>query len=302
MSGTTRRLSEIREAIGGAVLRDEAFEHMGFAIHPWPRMLTWLESAKFAGQLQSENIAAVVTTPELVDLVPDRLGVLTHEAPREAFYRLHEHLWKETGFYGVVQDSVIHPSAEVQPGSVIADKGVRIDSDVCIEPGAVILSGSLIGRGSIIRAGAVIGAEGFQFMRRGEDMLKVKHTGGVCIGVDVEVQSNVVVNRAIFGGYTEIGDKTKIDGLVHVAHNVRVGKRCSLAAHAMISGSVTIGDDVWIGPGAVLTHAIRVGKGARVTLGSVVVQDVPENGHVSGQWAMPHHRFLAAYKRFMEHP
>lgn len=294
------RLSEVATKVGCNLLRDAEFESLGFSIHPWPSMLTWLESPKFADLLRASNIKAVVTTNELARLVPEELGVLIHAAPRAAFYQLHEYLRSRTDFYGRLAKTHIDSSASVETGGHVAELGVHIEGDVFIEPGAVVLPGSFIGRGSIIRAGAVVGSEGFQFLRSGKDVVKIKHAGGVHIGEDVEIQSNVVVNRAIFSGHTGIGDQTKIDGLVHVAHNVQIGARCMIAGQAMISGSVTIGDDVWVGPGAIFSHGIRVGDGAKITLGSVVMQDVPSKGHVTGHWAIPHHKFLCAYKRFVE--
>jgi len=156
-----------------------------------------------------------------------------------------------------------------------------------------VLPHTIIGDEVILRAGSVIGAQGFEFKRIGESILPVAHAGGVRLSDRVEIQANSCVDRSIFGGFTEIGEDTKLDNFVHVAHNVKIGKRCLLAAHAMIAGSVTIGDDVWIGPSAAVSSEITIGDGAYVTLGSVVTRDVAAGQRVTGNFAIDHDKFIA---------
>ena len=122
------------------------------------------------------------------------------------------------------------------------------------------------------------------------------HAGGVRLGDRVELQANTCVDRAIFGGFTEIGEDTKCDNLVHIAHNVKIGRRCLLAAQAMIAGSVTIGDDVWIGPSAAVLSEITIGDGAYVTIGSVVTRNVAPGQHVTGNFAIDHDKFIVFLK------
>jgi UDP-3-O-[3-hydroxymyristoyl] glucosamine N-acyltransferase len=105
-----------------------------------------------------------------------------------------------------------------------------------------------------------------------------------------------VVDRALFGGFTEIGDDTVVDNLVQVAHGVSIGRRCRIVACAAVGGSSIIGNDVWIGPNAIISSAIRIGDGARVSLGSVVIRDVPPGGRVSGNFAIDHERFMKLFK------
>ena len=107
------------------------------------------------------------------------------------------------------------------------------------------------------------------------------------------MQANSAISRSIFGGFTQLGEETKLDNLVHVAHNVTIGRRCFLAACAMIAGSVIVGDDVWIGPGASISSGITIGDGANVTIGAVVTRNVPAGAHVSGNFAIDHDKFIA---------
>jgi UDP-3-O-[3-hydroxymyristoyl] glucosamine N-acyltransferase len=102
---------------------------------------------------------------------------------------------------------------------------------------------------------------------------------GVKLGNSVEILSNAHIVSAVFGGFTEIGDGS-IDALVHIAHNAMIGKNCEITAPAVISGSTTIGDDVWIGPSACISSGLQIGNGAFVSLGAVVVARVPDGGRV----------------------
>lgn len=123
----------------------------------------------------------------------------------------------------------------------------------------------------------VIGGEGFGFYK-GQ---RVPHIGGVTIGQDVEIGSGTCIDRGTLGD-TIIGDRTKIDNLVHLAHNCVIGKDCMIVAHATICGSVIIEDGVWVGAGATILQKLRIGKGAVIGAGAVVTKDVPAGATVVG--------------------
>jgi UDP-3-O-[3-hydroxymyristoyl] glucosamine N-acyltransferase len=296
MSISSLNLSDVADVISGEVLRDAAFSNMGFAIHLGPGLLTWLERRKYLPDiLKNSGISAVIAPPELADLIPDELGILSHSRPRDAFYQLHNHLAKTTSFYGEASGTIIHPTAIVDPDSHVAKNGVIIGEGVIIEPGANILTGTSIGVGSIIRSGVVLGSQGLQFSRMDDKWVSIEHVGGVEIGEDVEIQSNSNVCRAIFRGRTSIGDNTKIDALVHVAHNVKIGRSNMICAGASICGSTVVGDGVYIGPGAVILNCIEIGNEARITMGAVVVHSLRDKSHVTGNWALPHDRHMQSY-------
>ena len=147
--------------------------------------------------------------------------------------------------------------------------------------GTVVLGNVKLGNNIMIGMGCVIGNHGFGFERREDGTLvRFPHFGGVIIEDDVEIGSNVCIDRGTFGN-TVIGKGTKIDNLVHVAHNVQIGKNCLIVAHAMIAGGVKIGDNCWISS-SYIRDGCGVGTGAFVGLGSVVVKDVPPNDVVAG--------------------
>lgn len=299
---TTPRLllSEIAHVINGEMLREATFLNLGFSIHPGPGLLTWLEHKKYLPSILKNNgITAVIAPNELSTSLPSEIGVLSHPRPREAFYKLHNHLARSTMFYGAHQKTYVHPGAQIAPESYVAPEGVWVDQDVRVEPGVRILPGTRVGARSIIRAGVILGSQGFQFLKTDGKMVTIEHVGGVRIGEEVEIQANTNVSRAIFRGNTVIGSYSKLDAMVHIAHNVHLGQRAVICAGVVFSGSVVAGDDVYVGPGATIVNCIQIGDRAHISIGAVVVRSVAARSHVTGHWAIPHDTYLRAYGRFI---
>lgn len=223
------------------------------------------------------------------------LSLIACDRPDEIFFAIHNEI------AGAMRarfafDSVISSSSRISKTAHISEVGVVICQDVTVEAGAVILPGAKIGAGSIIRSGAVIGAEGFEFKRYGDVIFPVIHHGGVELGECVELQSNSTIANAVFSHNTYIGNYSKMDCGVHIAHGARIGSRALIAARAVIAGSCRIGDDVWVGPGAVISNEISVGDRCKINIGAVVVRDLPSGSSVSGNWAIDH---SAHVRRFM---
>jgi UDP-3-O-[3-hydroxymyristoyl] glucosamine N-acyltransferase len=290
-----RSLGSVASEIGAVVRRDAEFRSLGYLGHRLPRvrMLAFLEHERFLPRVASQpDLGAVLTTDALADRVPQGLGVLVHSRPGPAFYALHNHLAVATDFYWDDFPSEIHPSARVHPRAHVAERNVRLGRDCVVEPGAVVLGRTIAGDGVRIRAGSVIAADGMELKRVDGAVVRLEHAGGVRLGDRVEVHANAVVVRAVFGGFTEIGDDTVVGSLVNVAHGVRIGRRCFLPDTCMLAGAVTVGDDVVIDPNATIAHELHLGDGCRITLGAVVTKDVPAGQKVSGNFAIPHDRFL----------
>jgi acetyltransferase-like isoleucine patch superfamily enzyme len=108
----------------------------------------------------------------------------------------------------------------------------------------------------------------------------------------VELLANVCVARALFGGETTLGEETVADNLVYIAHDVQIGRRVQICALVNILGRVEIGDEAYIGPSSVIINGARIGEKAKVSIGAVVTRDVPAGTTVSGNFAIPHDRFL----------
>lgn len=135
----------------------------------------------------------------------------------------------------------------------------------------------------VLNNGSIIAGDGFGYEWDGERHVKFPHHGGVKIGKDVVFHGNACVDRASIGGeFTEIGDGTRIDNLVHIAHNVKIGKHCLIIAGAVIGGSAVIGDRVYVGMGALIKNKVKIGDDAVIGMGAVVLKDVPAGWTVIG--------------------
>ncbi len=291
------KLSDAAKSISIEVVRDGIFTSLGIIAHDTNNMLTFLYNEKFLPELtRKTNITCVITDEQLANKLPSTFGIALSSDPRQAFYAFHNFLYQETDFYWKHFPTEISEDAKVHPTAHVASMDVRIGRRVIIEPHATILERTIIQDDVIIRSGAVIGCQGYEFKHLGDTILPVAHAGGVLLHPRVEIQGNTVVDRAVFGGFTEVGEDVKMDNLVSVAHNVRIGRRSRVGALAAIAGSVTIGEDAWIGPSAVISHGLRIGDRAYVTLGAVVTKDVEPGHRVSGNFAIEHSKFLAFLK------
>lgn len=287
-------LEHVRCVVPLKIVRDAEFESLGFVTHSMPRMLVFLEQENFLPTLtQNNNISCIITCTELAEKIPAQYGLAIADNPRLRFYELHNYLTEKTDFYWKDFPSEISENAVIHPKACVAEKNVRIGRGTVLEAGAIILERSLIGKDVMLRAGCVVGSQGFQFVRSQGRLMQVAHAGGVKIGDRVEIQANSSISRPVFGGFTALADDSKLDNLVHIAHDVKIGKRCLIAACAMIAGSVTIGDDVWIGPSVSISSEIKIGDGANITIGSVVTHDVAPGQRVTGNFAIDHDKFIS---------
>jgi UDP-3-O-[3-hydroxymyristoyl] glucosamine N-acyltransferase len=147
-----------------------------------------------------------------------------------------------------------------------------------------------IGKRCIIHSGAVIGSDGYGFATEGGRHHKILQIGTVRIEDDVEIGAGTTIDRAALGE-TVIGEGTKIDNLVQIGHNVRVGRHCLLVSQAGIAGSTELGDYVVMAGQAGASGHIRIGAGAQISAKSAVFSDVPEKARVQGIPAVPWREF-----------
>jgi UDP-3-O-[3-hydroxymyristoyl] glucosamine N-acyltransferase len=145
----------------------------------------------------------------------------------------------------------------------------------------------------VLKAGAVIGGQGFGFVSDAGGHHQIPHVAGCIVEDDVRIGSHTCVDRGSLDD-TVIGRGTKIDNLVQVAHNVRLGERCLIMACTGIAGSAQIGNDVIVAGHAGIIDHVRIGDGARVGAKSAVFGDVPAGTSVSGHPARSHRQFLRA--------
>ncbi|MCJ2188100.1 DapH/DapD/GlmU-related protein [Novosphingobium beihaiensis] len=285
-------LSDMLAGLPAEVVRD--VEVIGFG--PLSTMaegvLHYFSDARFEHQLISLSGArAVLATRELAGHVPAHYGLALCTDPKEVFlkaYRLH----------GADLEAVepfpneIDPSARIHPRAVIAGHSVRIGANVSIGANAVVHERVTIEDDASVGANSVLGGDGFEVGIVDGCQIVVPHYGSVLVRRGAVIHTNVSVDWGIYGGCTEIGEGSVVDNLVHVAHNVKIGRNCQIIACVMLGGSTVIGDGARIGPNATVSNGLRIGRNARITLGAVVTRDVEEGGHVTGNFAIPHPQFI----------
>ena len=185
----------------------------------------------------------------------------------------------------------VHPDAVVDPTATLAC-GVVIGAGVVVEAGAsvgpnTVLAHTTVEAGATVGANCSVGLDGFGFERDAAGALvRFPHVGRVRIAAGASVGSNTCIDRAALGE-TVVGRGAKVDNLVHVAHNVRIGEDSLVIAHAMLGGSVRVGARAWIAPSAAVINQATVGDDAVVGLGAVVIRSVAAGETVAGNPARP---------------
>lgn len=255
--------------------------------------LSFLDTPAYLDQLnQNHFVTGVICTPELAPLITSKF-MIQQEDPRWLFYTLHNLVARNR----VKKKSIIHPTANIHPTAFVAEHNVEIGAHCIIGPQVSILEDVYLGDHVVVGAGTVVGAEGFEHKRTSKGILSVLHDGRVLLRDRVELGANNAVSKGFAYRDTIVGLDTKTDNLVHIAHCVQIGERCLLPAGCVIAGSVTLENDVWIGPNATISSGLHIGNKGYVTLGSTVTRNVGEGEKVSGFFAIEHARFLEMFKR-----
>lgn len=186
---------------------------------------------------------------------------------------------------------VIEDKAEIEAGAVLeagvfVGREVRIGSQTHLYPKVVLLRGTSVGMRCIIHAGAVLGADGFGYEGTAQGPMKIPQIGRVVIHDDVEIGANTTIDRARFGE-TEVGALTKIDNLVQIGHNVKIGMACILCAQVGLAGTTKIEDGVMIGGQAGLAGHLTVRKGAKIVAQSGIMEEIGAGQTVGGTPSVP---------------
>lgn len=175
--------------------------------------------------------------------------------------------------------------------NVVVGKDVEIGDSCRLDDGVVLGDGVRLGDRVSVFSGARVGTPGFGFVTSGKGSKRMPHPGGCIVGDDVEIGANTTIDGGTIEA-TVIGDRTKIDNLVQIAHNVQIGTDCILAAQAGLAGSTVLEDGVMIAGQAGLAGHLRIGAGARIAAQSGVIGDVPPGATVSGYPARNHRDVL----------
>lgn len=209
------------------------------------------------------------------------------ENPRLSFAKIASIFTKKENKSEIHPTSYVHPTVKygenvsIGPNCSIGEN-VEIGKNSVICSNVVISANVRIGERTTVYQGATIGSDGFGFEKDAcGAWIRIPHLGSVEIGNDVEIGANCTIDKGVFGA-TRVGNGTKLDNLCHIAHNCQVGENCLIIAGAILSGSIVVEDDCWISPNATLHQKVRVGKGAQVGIGSVVLRGVKDGKTVFG--------------------
>lgn len=278
-----------------------------------PFDLTFLANPKYRKSVPALKAGAILVSERLPEAAIPQVVVpspyLAMALLMQHFYPLPEPEHGISPQAYVHQEALISDNVEIRAGCVV-EKGARIGSGTILYPGCSIGYGVEIGERCIlyprvtlqdrvrignrviIQSGAVIGSDGFGYAEGpGGERVKIPQVGTVVLEDDVEIGANVTIDRATFGE-TVVGKGSKVDNLVQIAHNVRIGQHAVIVAQAGVSGSTKIGDRVVLAGQVGVVGHIEIGAGSMVGAQSGVSQTLPAGSRVSGSPALPHSLWL----------
>ena len=277
--------------------------------------LVYMDHPRHAAKLQRTRAGACLVLERFAHLVPSHTVALVVPDPRWAYAKLLARLHPEElkprpvlGRAGIPRGCFVHPGARIG-GRVVLDPGVVIGEGVVVGEGTTIGANAVlgpevfIGQDCSIAAGVTlarctvgdrvflhpgvrIGQDGFGYDMSAAGHLKVPQLGRVLIGDDVEIGANSTVDRGSSRD-TVIGHGTKIDNLVQIAHNVRIGCHCIIVAQVGIAGSTVLEDFVAVGGHSAIAGHLHIGRGAQLAAASRLTKNVPAGERWGGMPAKP---------------
>ena len=316
----------IAAAVGGTLTGDGAARVSGVA--PLDRAdtthLTFLANAKYAPLAAERELGVLLVTPDLADAARARARIVVAN-PHEAMLPLLPLLYPAS-----VHVPGIHPSVTLGRGVTLGDDvsigagvvlgdgarigartrldahvvigdGVEVGVECHVYPSATLYSGTRIGDRVRVHAGARLGSDGFGYVFRDGAHAKIPHVGRCIVESDVEIGANTTIDRGSIDD-TVVGAGTKIDNLVHVAHNVRIGRLCLLMAQVGIAGSVRIEDGCILAGQVGIAGHVTIGRGARLAAQAGAFGSVPAGETWSGYPARPHKEALRAQAAMFKLP
>jgi UDP-3-O-[3-hydroxymyristoyl] glucosamine N-acyltransferase len=304
-------LAEIAARLGGDVLGDGNIRifRVSTLAAAGEAEIAFLANRKYRSQLQTTRAAAVIVGPDAADgfagprIVTGnpyayyaRVAALLNP-PRAGFAGVHRSAVVDSTLPDSVsvgpqacigRDVVLGENVVVHAGCVIGD-GVHIGAGSVLYPNVTVYHDCRIGERAIIHSGAVIGADGFGFAPEGKTWVKIPQIGRVVIGDDVEIGANTTVDRGALED-TVIGNGCKIDNLVQIAHNCRIGDYSVLAGCAGVAGSVTMGEHCIVGGAGMVSGHITLAAGTTISAGTLAMKSVNESGaRLSGVFPAEQH-------------
>jgi UDP-3-O-[3-hydroxymyristoyl] glucosamine N-acyltransferase len=290
-----------------------------------PTDLTLLSSPHYVGEARTTTAGAILVSTALADRVRADLPRIVVADPHRALTVLLPLLYPPepvpTGVHptAVVSAdadlghdvtigacSVVGAGTRIDAGTILAAQVVvgrhcRIGAGAYLHPGVTLYDNVSVGARTILHAGVRVGVDGFGYSSSAAGHLKIPHVGRCLIGADVEIGANSTIDRGSIGD-TVIGDGCKIDNLVQIGHNVRMGEHCIVVSQVGLSGSTRVGRFVTLGGQAGIQGHIRIGDGATIAGQAGVFGDVAAGATVSGYPARPHKESLRAQANLFRLP
>jgi UDP-3-O-[3-hydroxymyristoyl] glucosamine N-acyltransferase len=283
--------------------------------------ISFLDNPKYLGELAMTRAGACLLAPRFAAAAPARLLLLVTAEPYRAFVAVARALFpaalQPSSLFGTASGHVagahVHPSARLEAGVsidplAVIGPGAQIGAGTLIAAGAVIgphvaigrncaigagatVQHALIGDRVIVHPGARIGQDGFGYLPSPQGHAKIPQSRRVIVQDDVEIGANTTIDRGSTRD-TVIGEGTKIDNLVQIAHNVSIGRHCLIAGQVGISGSARLGDFVMLGGKVGIADHVTIGAGASLGAQSGVMADVPDGARWIGSPAQPVRDFM----------
>jgi UDP-3-O-[3-hydroxymyristoyl] glucosamine N-acyltransferase len=289
------QLGEIVASLGGelhgdAALRIEALAPLESA---GPAQLAFLSHPRYRSQLDASRAGCVIVAPALREAALARGACIVADDPYLYFARLTQ-LWKRA--HARPAGPAIHPSAVIDPEAVVApdarigphcvvERGARIGAGTVLKARVHVAEDCTIGARCVLHPGVVIGADGFGFAPHAGSFEKIEQLGAVRIGDDVEIGANTCIDRGALAD-TVVEDGVKIDNLVQVGHNCRIGRHTVISGCTGIAGSATIGAHCMIGGAAMILGHLAIADRVHVSAGTFVSRSIARPGLYTGIFPM----------------
>ena len=306
-------LPELVAALGGELIGDTAavaaarIDRIGPIEGATPSTVTFLSSARLQPLLAASAAGCVIVGPALRDAAAQRGAAIVTPDPYLYFAKLTQWWAARTrvpASAGVHASAVVDASAQISASASIGALCV-IEADAVIDDSAVIGAQCFIGRGAhvgagtrfaarvtfnercvigargVLHSGVVIGADGFGFAPTEGRWEKIEQLGAVQIGDDVDIGANTCVDRGALGD-TVIGNGVKLDNLIQIGHNVRIGEHSAIAGCVGIAGSAVVGKHVTIGGAAMIAGHLEIADDVFISGGTLVSHSIRKAGHYTG--------------------
>jgi UDP-3-O-[3-hydroxymyristoyl] glucosamine N-acyltransferase len=284
-------LGDIVDALGGEFHGDRAIRIEGLAPleAAGAAQLSFLSNPRYQSQLAASRAGCVIVGPAMKEAALARGPAIVTDDPYLYFARVTR-LWKAR--LAPAPGPAIHPSAVVDPQAVVdpsarigplcvVERGARIGAGTVLKSRATVAEDCVIGARCVLHPGVVIGADGFGFAPHQGAWEKIEQLGAVRIGDDVEIGANTCIDRGALAD-TVIEDGVKLDNLVQVGHNVRIGRHTAVAGCAGIAGSATIGAHCTIGGSAGILGHLTLADHVHISSFTLVTRSLLKPGHYTG--------------------